>query len=292
MNTSPSRVSAATDPTSSFHSSCRAVQRRSPERSPSRIPSAGAYGLHVRWHSVGTRGSVELPRTPSDAARATWHPRRVTCRRRRTLSRDPTDQDRKASPRGECGRRHPRRAPSGTRASATWPPGAAFPLQDEDPWISLGGLLGCGRARSESDRRALRVPPRRCARVAACAAARRARARRCRLRSESRRALRQPDDRAPRGGQRGDDREHAAGGHGAAAAEPRSRVREHAPVAGRRERAVHAARPLRGRRGAARNRDRAGPGARPAGDRARQPHAAHPVARGPALLGRKPAHGR
>ena len=95
-----------------------------------------------------------------------------------------------------------------------------------------------------------------------------------------------------RGAGDGRDPEHAARGDGAAAAVPRSGLREHAAVARRRERALHAARPLRGRRGPARHRDRPGPRARSADRFARQSHVPRAAAGRAALRRRPPPHDR
>ncbi len=159
------------------------------------------------------------------------------------------------------------------------------------PWIWPGLLLRCGRARSESECPAANAPPPRYAAAALCFAVRGARAGRRRLRHEPRRPLRQPDHGARSGTCGGRDRRRPARRHRAAAAEPRPRVRRHAPGARRGQRAVHAARALHRRRGPAGHRHRSRARARPAGDLPRQPHVPRAAALRPALRGRPAVDG-
>ena len=147
--------------------------------------------------------------------------------------------------------------------------------------------LGCGRARSQTERPV--SPALACsAGLVARLAAWPARDSRRRVRKPGR-PLRQRDDRAePRQHARGAVG-HRARSHRAAASDTRSRVRRHAPVAGDRERALHAARALRRCAGLAGNGARARPGAGSARRVPRQPHVSRAAALRPEVRRRQEA---
>ena len=143
--------------------------------------------------------------------------------------------------------------------------------------------LGCRRATSDA-RRPARAPPR-WAGAALRAAAGRSGSDRRRLWGEPRRALRQRDHRARQRPAAGGDEQRLR----VVTAQPLptldpafANTRQSRAIANA---ALHAARALRRCPGPAGDGDRAGPGARPAGRLARQPHVPRAAALGPSLRG-------